>query len=328
MKQIKVLILLLFISAVSMAQQAITLPPAELADKVIEEAVTHLGKHYRYGATGPDRFDCTGFTGYVYNKFGIQLKRSSKEQATDGREVSGSLKNLQKGDLLVFGSRRNKKVIGHIGIFIEMDSSGDNFTFIHACNRGVIISSLSETYYSERFLGARRVIPDFDSRGRKSQLDTIFIKASASDRQIVLFGDGTWSYLEKDGRLTPPNPNETITLDATGVWTTTIDSNTVTDTTSEDNVINVQGRIIPTLPPAENGNRTSDTLNTRNTDTLDANVNSEDTRNSKAKYHTIKKGDTLYSIARKYGTTVDKICDLNGITSKTILNVGRKLRVK
>lgn len=313
MKQIKVLILLFFISAVSMAQEAITLPPAELADKIIEEAVTHLGKHYRYGATGPDRFDCTGFTGYVYNKFGIQLKRSSKEQATDGREVSGSLKNLQKGDLLVFGSRRNKKVIGHIGIFIEMDSSGDNFTFIHACNRGVIISSLSETYYSERFLGARRVIPDFDSRGRKSQLDTIFIKASASDRQIVLFGDGTWSYLEKDGRLTPPNPKETITLDATGVWTTTVNSNADSDTTATEGVINVQGRIIPTLPPSENENAATDTLSTRN---------------SKAKYHTIKKGDTLYSIAKKYGTTVDKICDLNGITSKTVLNVGRKLRVK
>lgn len=326
MKQIKVLILLLFISAVSMAQQAITLPPAELADKIIEEAVTHLGKHYRYGATGPDRFDCTGFTGYVYNKFGIQLKRSSKEQATDGREVSGSLKNLQKGDLLVFGSRRNKKVIGHIGIFIEMDSSGDNFTFIHACNRGVIISSLSETYYSERFLGARRVIPDFDSRGRKSQLDTIFIKASASDRQIVLFGDGTWSYLEKDGRLTPPNPKETITLDATGVWTTTVSSNSDSDTTATEGEINVQGRIIPTLPPSENENAATDTLSTRNTETQDANT--ENTRNSKAKYHTIKKGDTLYSLARKYGTTVDKICDLNGITSKTVLNVGRKLRVK
>lgn len=326
MKQIKVLILLLFISALSMAQQAITLPPAELADKIIEEAVTHLGKHYRYGATGPDRFDCTGFTGYVYNKFGIQLKRSSKEQATDGREVSGSLKNLQKGDLLVFGSRRNKKVIGHIGIFIEMDSSGDNFTFIHACNRGVIISSLSETYYSERFLGARRVIPDFDSRGRKSQLDTIFIKASASDRQIVLFGDGTWSYLEKDGRLTPPNPKETITLDATGVWTTTVSSNSDSDTTATEGVINVQGRIIPTLPPSENENAATDTLSTRNTETQDANT--ENTRNSKAKYHTIKKGDTLYSLARKYGTTVDKICDLNGITSKTVLNVGRKLRVK
>lgn len=326
MKQIKVLILLLFISALSMAQQAITLPPAELADKIIEEAVTHLGKHYRYGATGPDRFDCTGFTGYVYNKFGIQLKRSSKEQATDGREVSGSLKNLQKGDLLVFGSRRNKKVIGHIGIFIEMDSSGDNFTFIHACNRGVIISSLSETYYSERFLGARRVIPDFDSRGRKSQLDTIFIKASASDRQIVLFGDGTWSYLEKDGRLTPPNPKETITLDATGVWTTTVNSNANSDTTATEGEINVQGRIIPTLPPSENENAATDTLSTRNTETQDANT--ENTRNSKAKYHTIKKGDTLYSLAKKYGTTVDKICDLNGITSKTVLNVGRKLRVK
>jgi LysM repeat protein len=45
-------------------------------------------------------------------------------------------------------------------------------------------------------------------------------------------------------------------------------------------------------------------------------------------YHTIKKGDTLGAIARKYGTTVNKICSLNGIQSTTILQIGKKLRVK
>lgn len=45
-------------------------------------------------------------------------------------------------------------------------------------------------------------------------------------------------------------------------------------------------------------------------------------------YHTIKKGDTLGAIARKYGTTVNKICSLNGIQSTTILQIGKKIRVK
>ena len=47
-----------------------------------------------------------------------------------------------------------------------------------------------------------------------------------------------------------------------------------------------------------------------------------------AKYHTIRSGDTLGGIARKYGTSVTAICKLNGITSKTTLRVGRKLRVR
>ena len=47
-----------------------------------------------------------------------------------------------------------------------------------------------------------------------------------------------------------------------------------------------------------------------------------------AKYHTVKQGDTLYAIAKKYHTTVDKICKLNKIKETTILQIGRKLRVK
>lgn len=54
----------------------------------------------------------------------------------------------------------------------------------------------------------------------------------------------------------------------------------------------------------------------------------EPRQQSSAKYHTIKAGDTLYGIAKKYKTTIDKLCQLNGITKKTVLRAGRKLRVK
>ena len=53
-----------------------------------------------------------------------------------------------------------------------------------------------------------------------------------------------------------------------------------------------------------------------------------DRSSSNAKYHTVKQGDTLYAIAKKYHTTVDKICKLNKIKETTILQIGRKLRVK
>ena len=47
-----------------------------------------------------------------------------------------------------------------------------------------------------------------------------------------------------------------------------------------------------------------------------------------AQYHTIKQGDTLGALARKYHTTVKKICQLNGISERTVLRIGKKLRVK
>lgn len=50
--------------------------------------------------------------------------------------------------------------------------------------------------------------------------------------------------------------------------------------------------------------------------------------NGKAKYHTVKSGDTLGGIAVKYGTTITKICSLNGISRNKTLRVGQKLRVK
>ena len=47
-----------------------------------------------------------------------------------------------------------------------------------------------------------------------------------------------------------------------------------------------------------------------------------------AQYHTIRQGDTLGALARKYHTSVRKLCQLNGISERTILQLGRKLRVK
>lgn len=58
-------------------------------------------------------------------------------------------------------------------------------------------------------------------------------------------------------------------------------------------------------------------------------IKSELTANVKesSDYHVVAKNDTLYSLARRYGTTVKVLCELNGITPSTILKIGRKLKV-
>ncbi len=55
---------------------------------------------------------------------------------------------------------------------------------------------------------------------------------------------------------------------------------------------------------------------------------SEISEDSESQYHTIKKGDTLGKLARRYHTTVKKLCSLNGINTTTKLKIGKRLRVR
>jgi LysM repeat protein len=63
-------------------------------------------------------------------------------------------------------------------------------------------------------------------------------------------------------------------------------------------------------------------------DTLTTSHNTEKNTREEIIYHIIKKGDTLFSLAKKYGTSVNNICKLNHISTKTILKIGRKLKLQ
>lgn len=119
---------------------------------VVEFAKKYLGYKYVAGGSSPSTgFDCSGFTTYVFRNFGVSLNRSSKDQIKNGTAVSKS--NLQPGDIVIF-KNQGKTAIGHVGIYIG------NGNFIHAANKkeGVVITALSSSYYSQRYVGARRVI--------------------------------------------------------------------------------------------------------------------------------------------------------------------------
>ena len=121
-------------------------------NSVVSYAKQYLGCKYVSGGSSPTTgFDCSGFTSYVYKHFGISISRSSGAQASNGTAVSKS--NLQAGDLVIFNNRSNT-AIGHVGIYI-----GGNI-FIHSGNSGtgVITTSLSDSYYSSRYVTGRRII--------------------------------------------------------------------------------------------------------------------------------------------------------------------------
>ncbi|GAA4599949.1 cell wall-associated NlpC family hydrolase [Actinoplanes octamycinicus] len=81
--------------------------------KVLAEAKKHKGALYKFGASGPKRFDCSGFTQYVYKKAaGKKLPHKANLQQKYGKSVSKSKK--QVGDLIVF---RSGSYGSHVGIY-------------------------------------------------------------------------------------------------------------------------------------------------------------------------------------------------------------------
>ena len=124
--------------------------------KIESDAKKFLGKRYVWAANGPDSFDCSGFTRYVYRQHGLYIPRYSGHQARVGTRVAYN--ELKKGDLVFFDTQRHKTgKVNHVGIYL------DNGKFIHASsgNKKVVITNFNEKkYYKNRFLWGRRLIKD------------------------------------------------------------------------------------------------------------------------------------------------------------------------
>jgi len=130
-------------------------------EAVVKAAMKYIGRPYRHGMAGPNVFDCSGFTSFIYKQFDISLSRDSRTQYRQG--VSVGRKDLRVGDLVFFTSPRSGRSVGHVGIVSKVESDG-NFYFVHAARRGVIEDSYrASSYYYNRYLGARRVISDKDT---------------------------------------------------------------------------------------------------------------------------------------------------------------------
>jgi cell wall-associated NlpC family hydrolase len=101
------------------------------ASVAVRWAYDQLGKPYVWGAAGPDSFDCSGLTQYVWGKAGVYLSHYTGAQWNEGQHVDRS--QLQPGDLVFFGSD-----LHHVGIYvgdskmIEAPHSGANVQVSYA----------------------------------------------------------------------------------------------------------------------------------------------------------------------------------------------------
>ncbi|MFW5969172.1 MAG: C40 family peptidase [Halofilum sp. (in: g-proteobacteria)] len=109
-------------------------------------ALSLRGSPYRFGANGPDAFDCSGLVQYAYERAGARVPRTTRAQfdAIDRRYLD----QLEPGDLVFF--RTNGIRVAHVGIFIGDDE------FVHAPKSGsdVHISHLDRGYWRSRIIGA------------------------------------------------------------------------------------------------------------------------------------------------------------------------------
>lgn len=122
--------------------------PASEPSPVLDVAAQYLGRPYRYGSSS-SAFDCSGFVRRVFEEVGVDLPRSARDQFHHGDMVGRH--ELTAGDLVFF--RTYRRDASHVGIYVGDDK------FIHAARRGgqIQVDSLSERYYSTRYLGARRI---------------------------------------------------------------------------------------------------------------------------------------------------------------------------
>jgi len=130
-------------------------PPSSntsVTQAVINLAYSKIGSPYVWGAEGPNSFDCSGFTSYVYrNAAGISIPRTSGAQSGYGQTVSKS--NLQVGDL-VFFSTNGTGSVSHVGIYI----GGGNMIHSPSSGKTVSVTSINSSYYTSKFVTAKRVL--------------------------------------------------------------------------------------------------------------------------------------------------------------------------
>lgn len=120
-------------------------------ESIVETARKYLGTKYVWGGAAPGGFDCSGLVQYAFKQAGIDVPRVTYDQINVGQSVQPN--KLRPGDLVFFDTDRKRSGPDHVGIYIGGGK------FIHAPRPGdsVKISSLSDSYYMNRWMAGRRV---------------------------------------------------------------------------------------------------------------------------------------------------------------------------
>ena len=123
--------------------------------RVFEYIDGWYGTKYCMGGNTKSCTDCSGFVqNFFIEMYGVSLPRTAREQYGVGSKISTA--KLRQGDLLFYNTRGG---VSHVGIYLQ------NNKFVHAStNNGVMISDMADAYYAKRFIGAKRVSKELETR--------------------------------------------------------------------------------------------------------------------------------------------------------------------
>lgn len=180
-KRILSLISAILFLTISFSVGTVKAQAATNGQAIVDYAKQFLGRPYVYGAAGPNSFDCSGLTYYVYNHaVGINIGRTTYDQINSGREVSRD--ELQVGDLVFTHAN-------HVGIYV-----GNN-QIIHAPQSGEVvkISNINKFWRARRILNNSMSGSTSEKVG-KEICNTSFYSSKYSDLKNAFGNDSTSLY--------------------------------------------------------------------------------------------------------------------------------------
>ncbi len=323
-------------------------------DSIIKFSRTFLGTPYRYGGSTPRGFDCSGFMVYVFKNFSIDLPRTGTEQYHSYASVPRH--NIRKGDLVFFAGRRHGKRIGHVGMVISDTIENGRFRFIHSSTQsGIVISDSDEPYYEDRYMSACRifpygieVVPETPTSAKhkaKISTDDIISAIAASSSTSSSAETAVYHTVKRGETLFAIARRYGTTVDAI-CKLNNMDAGNIKKgqkllirqsepalsagvSDMEEEIEEEQYAEIKTSKPAkrsEAAKTAKDTKTTKDTKTAKKSDTNKSKKHGTVK-HKVVRGETLYGIAKKYNTTVEKIKKDNRLKSNN-LSVGQKLKIK
>jgi len=294
-----------------------------IIDSILTFSKQYLGRPYRGGGKGPNSFDCSGFTSFVFSNFGIKLGSSSGDQAEQLPTIAKN--DILPGDLVFFNGYRRGSRVGHVGLVVSKHENGE-FDFIHsASSAGISISHSELSYYARRYVKAGRVFSSNSllanykfnqkSTGTKPEInsdtivceqeilpETIVKKTIPAKYHTVKKGETLYSISKTYG----VKVNELIKI-----------NNMKTESLFYGQKLKIEDEVSSELYTVDN----------KVVSTTDNVKQKTITPKPKTKTHTVKSGETLFEIAEKYHCTVRELKNWNNKNNNK-LSLGEKLKIK
>lgn len=300
----------------------LVLKAKNLTDSLINYGKLFLNTPYRYGSEGTSSFDCSGFTSHVYRNFGVNLQRSSADQAEQFPTVDKT--QLKPGDLVFFNGRRRNSRVGHVGIVVAAKEDGE-FDFIHASvHDGVTISNSKSDYYLKRFVKAGRVINN-DSLLKMAAVNTVVKRqeyvSAVPSKPIKKIIPAKYHYVKSGETLSHVAEKYGMTVAQlkrkNNLKKDMLQLKQRLKIKDEEVIMSVEP-VLATKVSKQSADSTKIT---------DKNITTGiDLPTPSVTVHTVKKGESLFVIAQLYNLSVGALKEINGLEDGKIY-VGQEIKL-